>query len=150
VEDRTSGEWVIEVNEKDTRFRTTEEVISHLGKLEATPTGKASLLLDLGPVSGWKRFLGAPKRDVSPCCAVEWDGPYGSLIFHDDAWSEYRVIDEARPVQATEDQRRRIAHGEPTPHPVEECMEKARAFAAIREYLGSRTRPSWLKYKYVP
>ena len=144
------GDWIVEVNDDDTRLRTVSEVLDHLGRLEAQPSGKAAVMIDRGPVSGWKRFLGGAKRDISPCFAVEWDGPYASLIFHDDAWSEYRVMDEARPVQATEETRKRIAHGEPAPHPVAECMEKQRAFEAIRQYVRELTRPGWLKYRYVP
>ena len=90
------------------------------------------------------------KRDVSPCLAIEWHGAYASLIFHDDAWSEYRAIDSTRPVSATEEERRRIAHGELAPHPASECMEKARAFEAISEFIINRTRPNWLTYRHVP
>lgn len=147
--EQTSGYWVIEIDDVETPFSTTDGAISFVDKLQGQGRGQAMLTLDFGPVQGWKRFFGA-NRIVSPCCSIEWSGPFASLIFHDDAWSEYRVIDESHPVQATDEQRCRIAHGELTPHPLEECMEQPRAFAAIREYLGSRTRPGWLKYKYVP
>jgi len=147
VDDR-AGDWIVETNEVDRRFHTIGEVLGHLEGLEAQPSGQASVRVARVPVTGWKRFLGVVGQD-SPCFAVEWDGPYASLIFHDDAWSEYRAIDESHPVQPTEDQRRRIAHGELTPHPLEECMDKARAFTAMREYFGGRARPSWLKYRYI-
>ncbi len=146
--EHTNGYWMIELDEVESSFSTPEEAISYVDNLQDQDSGRAMLTLDCGPVKGWKRFFGA-NRIVSPCCAIEWSGPFASLIFFDDAWSEYRVIDESHPVQATDDQRRRIAHGELTPHPLEECMEQPRAFAAVREYLGSRTRPGWVKYKYV-
>jgi hypothetical protein len=147
--EQSSGNWVIEIDEVETSFATTDEAIPFVNNLQDQQSGRAILTLDYGPVKGWKRFLGS-KRNVSPCCAIEWNEPIASLIFFDDAWSEYRAIDESHPVQATDDQRHRIAHGELSPHPLEECMELTRAFAAVREYLGSRTRPNWMKYRYVP
>ena len=62
----------------------------------------------------------------------------------------YRALDTARPVSATDEERRTIAHGEVTPHPAAECMEKGRAFQAIGEFLTTCTRPNWLSYRYVP
>jgi len=144
-----TGSWIVQADGADERCGSVDGVLECLANLEARTSGQAAVTIDLGPVTGWKRFLGI-KNQSSPCFAVEWDGAYASLIFHDDAWSEYRAIDEAQPVQPTEAQRKRIAHGEPEPHPVAECMDKTRAFRAMREYLGDRQRPAWLKYCYVP
>lgn len=149
MEEHAGESWTIEVAEVDTLFSTTEAAISFVNNLQTQASGQAFLFHDCGPVKGWKRFFRA-KRIVQPCCAMEWDGPFASLIFFDDAWSEYRVVDEAHPVQPTDDQRRRIAHGELTPHPLEECMQQSRAFGLVREYLDTRTRPSCVKYRYVP
>jgi hypothetical protein len=66
------------------------------------------------------------------------------------AWSEYRAIDAKHPVLPSEQVKRNIAHGELSPHPTEECMEKGWAFIAIREYINNGKRPDWLTYKYVP
>jgi hypothetical protein len=46
--------------------------------------------------------------------------------------------------------RRNIAHGELAQHPTAECMKKARAFGAIREFIDKGSHPDWLTYKYVP
>jgi hypothetical protein len=93
-------------------------------------------------------LLGA-KRNVTPCFAVEWNSGYASLIFLDDAWSEYWAIDGTRRVAPDEAVRRNIAHGEAEPHPIAECMEKARAFAAMRQFILQGNCPDWLTYKYV-
>ena len=143
------GDWIAEVNDVDTRFRTKDDLIAHLSTLEPLAAGSLSVQVDRGPTKGWLRFLGGAKRDIEPCFTVEWAGSYASLIFHDDAWSEYRAIDHEQPVVASEDERRKIAHGELAPHPTEECMAKTRAFVAIREFLESGARPNWLRYRYV-
>jgi hypothetical protein len=80
---------------------------------------------------------------------VVWDSGVASLTFLDDAWSEYRASDGTRRGTPREEVRIKIAHGEPIPHPVEQCMEKARAFVAMREFLTQGKRPDWLTYKYI-
>jgi hypothetical protein len=72
-----------------------------------------------------------------------------ALIFLDDAWSEYRAIDVERPVQPSEDVRKRTSHGEFLPYPIGECMSVERAFAAIAHYVAEGERPPWLTYRYV-
>jgi hypothetical protein len=143
------GHWPVEIDEVDTAFDRPEELGRHVADLGKQPAGRFAILLDRGPVDGWRRFLGR-KRDVSPFLAIEWHGPYPSLIFHDDAWSKYRALDRTHPVPATEEERRHIAHGEPVGPPPEECMDKGRAFQAIAESLETQVRPPWLDYRYVP
>jgi hypothetical protein len=141
--------WIADSDGVETRFDSKEQITAHLSSLEQQARGRVSIKIDHGPIRGWRRFLGM-KRDVTPCFAVEWDSDYASLIFLDDAWSEYRAIDGAHPVVPSEEVRRNIAHGELRPHPIAECMEKARAFAAIRDFLSRGSRPDWLTYEYVP
>ena len=145
----TSEAWIAEVDEVETRFDTNQRLAAHVSELERQVSGRLWILIDHGPMKGWRRFLGA-KRDVSPCLSVEWDSEYASLTFLDDAWSEYRALDVTHPVMPGEQVRRNIAHGELSPHPTEECLEKARAFIAIREFISKGSRPDWLRYKYVP
>ena len=140
--------WVVDVDEVKTVLDTPDDVRRHVDTLAEQPSGRIFVFVDHGPTRRWERFLGL-KRDISPCLTIEWHGPYASLIFHDDAASEYRAIDPTRPVSATEEERSRIAHGEPVPHPADECMEKARAFEAIAEFIVNHRRPTWLMYRYV-
>jgi hypothetical protein len=142
------AEWIAEFDGVETRFPSKDQLAGYLASLNTRPTGCVSVLIDRGPVRGWRGLLG-PKRDVVSCFSVEWDGAYASLIFHDNAWSEYRAIDHERPVWPTDDERRKIAHGELTPPPQDECMDKTRAFTAISEFLRIGARPGWLSYKYV-
>jgi hypothetical protein len=140
--------WIVDLNDIESRFESKVEMATHLDGLEKLPDGRLSLMVDHGPVTGWRRVFGV-KRDVSGCFSVEWYSHYASLIFLGDSWSEYRVRDTARPVQSSDDDRTRIAHGEFQAHPIDECMEKGRAFTAIREYLKTGERPTWLTYKFV-
>ena len=140
--------WIAEVDDVQTEFPTAEALVAHLAALEQEASGHLWVLTDRGPTKGWRRFFG-PKRDVTPCFTVEWDTGFASLIFLDDSWSEYRAIDSGQPVSPSEEIRLRISHGEPTPHPTEQCMDKARAFAAMREFIASGDRPDWLTYKHV-
>ncbi len=145
----TGEAWIADIDEVETRFDTKEQIAAHLSHLEQQPRGHVSILIDRGPVKGWRQFLGA-KRNVRPCFAVEWDSGYASLIFFDDAESEYRAVDGAHPVTPSEEVRCNIAHGELRPHPIAECMEKPRAFAALRDFIRQGSRPDWLTYNYVP
>jgi hypothetical protein len=144
-----SEAWIADVDEVERRFETDEGLAAHVSELERQSRGRLWILIDRGPRTGWRRWLGA-KRNVTPCLSVEWNSDYASLIFLDEAWSEYRAIDVTHPVVPSDDLRRKIAHGELSPHPTEECMEKARAFNAIREFIYKGDPPDWLTYEYVP
>jgi hypothetical protein len=95
------------------------------------------------------RLLGSPPRDVEPCFWLAKTGGVAALTFLDGAWSEYRATDPGCPVSATEDQRRALSCGEPTPAPPEVCLRADRAFAAAAEYLARGERPGWLEYRHV-
>ena len=140
--------WIADIDEVEARFDSKEQIAAYLSGIEQQPRGHVWVLTDHGPIKGWRRFLGL-KCVVSPCFTVEWDSDYASLIFLDDVWSEYRAMDVSHPVAPNEEVRRRIAHGEVGPHPTAECMEKARAFAAIRYFLIQGVRPDWLTYNCV-
>ena len=143
--------WIAEFNDVETRFLTKEELAVYVAGLEAKEVGHLAVLIDEGPRSRWETFLfGLSERIVVSCFYLEWSGAYASLTFHDDASSEYLAIDHEHPVHPTEDQRRNIAHGEYLPPPEDECLDKARAFKAIRDFLDRGTRPEWLSYRYVP
>jgi hypothetical protein len=141
--------WIIEVDDVETRYPTRAALLAALSDMQRRSSGSVAVMIDAGPVEGWRRFLGGAKRVIVPCFAIEWEDRYASLIFHDEAWSEYRAIDSQRPVAPDETTRTRIAHGELTPYPIEECMDKARAFDAVREFITTDARPPWLSYRYV-
>ena len=81
--------------------------------------------------------------------AIEWSGEICSLIFFDDAVSEYRAI-SSNPSRELDDQTRiKVSHGEESPHPLEECLPLSEGLRAIRDFLDSGNRPGWLEYRYV-
>ena len=87
--------------------------------------------------------------DVSPCFSLEWYDGYGSIIFYDENWSEYRGVDKDHPVEIGDDVRVKIAHGELSPHPMQECMMAPRAFDAAIDFLKTGSRPSWISYTFI-
>lgn len=145
---QTVETWIAESHDVETRFDSKDQVVAHLRGLEEQASGRVYLRIDRGPVTGWRRLLSS-KRNVTPCFAAEWDSGFASLIFLDGIWSEYRAIDGDHPVSPSEEIRRNIAHGEPHPHPIGECMEKVRAFAAMQDYVRQGRPPEWLTYRCV-
>jgi hypothetical protein len=141
--------WVLDVDGIETRCTSRDAVIEGLAAVEARQRGRLTVRLDRGQARGALRVLGAAERDVTPCFAAEWVDRYAGLIFLDDDWSEYRASDAARPVTVDESLRLQIAHGEGRPQPAEECMDKGRAFEAMRHFVTYGVRPEWLTYRYV-
>ena len=140
--------WLVEVNDTNPQVNSFADLMKQIEKAEQMEAGRLSVCIDRGPCTWWQRFLGK-KRDVDSLFALEWDSEYASLIFHDENWSEYRALDKDHPVQPDEKIRVRIAHGEVKPHPLEECMNKRRAFIAVESFLESGCRPDWLAYCFV-
>jgi len=145
---RTTSPWIVESNGVDDMVATMDDVSRQLSVAEQSAEGSLSICADLGPRPLWQRILGA-KRNVISYFMLEWADGYASLIFHDEKWSEFRAIDKEHPVAPSESTRLKMAHGELRPHPIEECMEKKRAFDAVRHLLQTGERPSWLSYRYV-
>ena len=142
------GPWYLELNGTDQTFASAKEVADALGAYQGLDQGRASISYDDGPRPGWQRFLGLAPRYISGFAVLEWADGFASLIFLDDNWSEYRVLDNI-PVAPPEAVRVKIAHGESLPRPVNECMDKARAFQALLEALQIGVRPGWLSYRFV-
>ena len=143
-----SDVWVVDFDEVETRFDTCERAAKHVATLEHHERGRIVVTIDHGPTTFWYRIFGI-KRRVGCAFMIEWHTGYASLAFSDENWSEYWAVDNEHPVHPSEEVRRAISHGEPTPQPKEQCIEKERAFAAIREYFASESRPAWLQYEYV-
>jgi hypothetical protein len=143
-EPTTLGTWTVQFCEDEPRrFAQKIGVFPYLsGLMRQHSSGRVVVDEDVGGHSWVSRFLlGAQQRLLLMHFAVEWIGDTASLIFCDDAGSEHRAIDQERPVQADEVTRKAIAHGEVTPHPLDQCMALDRAQKAIDDYLKTGARP---------
>lgn len=145
---RTFLEWQAELNDSQVTIHTAQQLVDFLNRAESLPSGTLSLSADAGPRPWWERLFGA-KRFVVSFFAMDWSQDCASLIFHDENGSEYRVLDLDHPVTPDDSVRRQIAHGELTPHPIDECLTKERAFAGVRYFVSSGQRPEWFDYRYV-
>ena len=141
-------QWNFELNDENRVLASAQEVSKAIESCRRLDRGGLSLSYDDGPRPLWHRFFGAT-RYVSGFASIEWADGVASLIFLDDNWSEYRAIDKEVPVNASEAVRRAISHGEPCPHPADECIGKGRAFQALQEALESGVHPGWLTYRFV-
>jgi hypothetical protein len=81
---------------------------------------------------------------------MEWSASVASLIFFDERASEYRSKDPEHFVHTDEQTRKAVAHGEISPHPIDQCLRLDRALRALGEYIQTGPLPGWLKYEYVP
>ena len=144
-----TGPWNFELNGENHIFPRVWEMAGAVHACLDLEHGRLSISHDDGPRPWWQRFLGLAPRYVSGFAALEWADGFASLIFLDENWSEYRALDEQFPVTPPEIVRIKIAHGEPSPHPPNECMDKVRAFQALQEALQTGVRPGWLSYRFV-
>jgi hypothetical protein len=145
----TLGMWTLEYGEELQTLRERDEVFPCVARLLSEhASGRIDLSEDVGGRSWFARFLGVHPRFLQMHLAIEWRGDVASLIFFDDAVSEYRAKDP-EPIQTDEITRKAISHGEPTPHPTDQCMALDRARLAVEEYLRTGVRPGWLQYEYV-
>jgi len=140
--------WLVELNEQELSV-SPEDVGTLLANAKKLSEGKLWIGKDGGPRPWWHRFLGTPKRYVDSLFSLEWYSGGATLIFHDENWSEYRVLKPSGGQSFPENIRKKISHGEPKPAPDEECIETEQAFRAISEALNKGCRPSWLEYRFV-
>lgn len=147
-----TGEWIAQLDSddrNDQRFSSAENLLEFIASAAQRRSGRLEVAIDKGRRSNWGRFLGLSDRIIAQCLAVEWTEHVASLIFFDDADSEFRALDPEHPVQTSEESRRQVSHGEATPTPMDECMAVSRAWEAIRHFIRHRTRPDWLSCRYV-
>ena len=146
----TLGGWTVEFGDESRTSGQKEDVLPCLARL-FTENGSGRIVIseDVGGRSWLPRLLGLAPRISQMHLAIEWSSDVASLIFFDDAASEYRAKDPERPIQTDEDTRRAIAHGELKPHPLDECLGLVRAREAIQEFMRTGDRPNWLQYEYV-
>lgn len=147
----TLGTWTVECDENPQRFARKEDISACIKNLVSTKTsGRIDVDEDVGSRSWIARTVfGLHPRVLQMHLALEWSDNMASLIFFDDAASEYRAMDSERPLQISEATRKQIAHGEYEPQPIEQCLALSRALQAIEEFLETGARPTWLQYKYV-
>lgn len=145
----TKGEWTIEFNEEIEAFPDRPNIGPRIAELVRS-SGGGRIVVDenIGSPGWWKKFLGAPFGSQMHF-ALEWYEEVASLIFFDDAGSEYRTKDIEHHLDVDEEIRKKIAHGEVHPIPPDECLQIDRALRATSEYLGGLNRPEWLTYEYV-
>lgn len=141
--------WVVELNSGHRQCESFDEVLQLIDEGQELVHGVLFVSYDGGPRPWWKRFLGGSARYSYGFAALEWIGEFGSLIFYDKNWTEYRVLDHDFRVQPSDDERLQIAHGEKQPCPLDECMLKRRAFDALREALRTDKNPKWVSYRVV-
>jgi hypothetical protein len=152
----STGMWIVELGDSESechsrQFDSTDDVYPYVREvIHSGISGRVCASEDVGERSWFARkILCMPSRMQAPRFALEWSDGIGSLIFLDDAVSEYRAIDSKHPIEATQEVRTRISHGELAPHPSEECLSLDRALKAIEEFLQAGQRPDWLEYRYV-
>ncbi len=126
-----------------------EALIEILNLIESNPDGRIELDEDVGARSWIGRLFGLFPRIYQIHILIEWHEDIASLIFVDDADSEYRAKSTGDEETKTEEKRRKIAHGELEPHPIEQCLLVSEATRAITDYLESMKRPDWIAYEYV-
>lgn len=142
--------YIVAQNDAETRLGTVEEVCDLLDRIAASESADVSVVIDRGRRPSWlRRLFGFSERIFAPCFLLQKAGGVAVLTFLDEAGSEYWAIDADRPDGISEDIRRKLSGGEPTPADPEVCMTADRAFAAARYYLLRGTRPDWLSYRYV-
>lgn len=140
--------WSLELNGDEFPIFSFRDLAERLEAARQLVQGRLALSEVIGPAPLWKRAFGA--KQVARChFAVEWSHEFACLIFFDENWSEYRALDTSVPVDASEEERTHISHGEAKAALPEECMTKERAFQAIAESLQTSTRPTWLQYRFV-
>ena len=147
----TLGTWTVECDKKPRRFARKEDLFAYIADLvRKQSSGRIDVDEDVGERSWIARAIfGLHPRILQMHLALEWSGNAASLIFFDDAASEYRAMDSEQPLRIEEAQRTQIAHGECEPHPTEQCLALNRALQAIDDYLKTSIRPAWLRYEYV-
>jgi hypothetical protein len=147
----STGMWTVECGEYCEIFEKKELIFPYLsGLVKKLTNGRIDVDEDIGGRSWFSKFIfGMNPRIIQMHFTLEWYEDTASLIFFDGAGSEYRVKDSEFLIEPTEEIRNKIAHGEPKPYPIEECLSLQRALKAIEEYLKSGERPDWINYVYV-
>lgn len=136
-------------------FETKDELNKLLAELEQRSEGQLDVFKYYGKtrLPWWERLLllGEWRLHTTPCFMLFWADDCATLMFSDEESSEYVAYDHQHYIDdAPEELRIRLNFGELTPAPPNQCLQKSRAFEAVREFLDTEARPEWLSYKYVP
>jgi len=143
---------MVESEEGTHLFHEKDEIPGYVAVAVAKHTrGRISIREDVGARSWFSRLLfRMHPRMFQGHLAMEWSDSIASLIFFDERASEYRAKDSEQLVHPDDQTRTAIAHGELSPHPVDQCLRLDRALQAIGDYIHTGSRPSWLNYEYLP
>lgn len=144
--------FILTWNETPHHLPDLEKALEFLNQVAQADGADLWAEIDHGSIQlSWlDRFLGLRgDRDIEQAFHLEKEGRVATLIFFDDAESEYRATDPAQPIEATLEERQAVSQGEALPAPLVECLHSDRAFAAAAEYLQRGKRPDWLTYLYV-
>jgi hypothetical protein len=146
----------VDFEAKDERFfETKDELQTFLAELEQQNEGQLDVFKYYGKtrLPWWERLLllGEWRLHTTPCFFLAWADDCATLMFYDEASSEYRAYDHQHYIDdAPTELRIRLNFGDGTPAPLEQCLHKARAFKACHEFIDTAIRPEFLSYKYVP
>ncbi len=110
--------------------------------------GRLSLYADGGDRPFWHRLFGA-RIWVVGYFSVEWYNGIAALMFLDDNMSEYRAVDRQPVLDYSQSDHNRIRFGGDEPIDRRFTMSTTRAKEAIKQFLQTSRRPSWLDYELV-
>jgi hypothetical protein len=141
--------YFVELSEVETRLPDVDAVFVFLDRAFLGDFEELWVAVDCGTRkrSWFERALGSGEQDIRSLCMLQKSGELAALTFVDDAMSEYLATDPVNPTSPTDAQRMALSSGEPTPAPVELCLQADRTLRAAKEYLRSGERPQWLSYR---
>lgn len=140
--------WLVEIDGVKINVDCIKDLIGVISEAEQSKTGSLWIGKDDGPRPLWQRLLGL-RNYINALLTVEWDGESASLIFFDENASEYRALGSNENASKNNVNRERITHGELQAVASDECIDRARAFLAINEFIETGSRPIWLSYRFV-
>ena len=131
-------------------FESKEEVLHFMDLAANRESGllTVSKIVDAGNYGWWRKIFASKRIDSKVLLQLYWYLDYARLILSDDRSSEYYAYVTITSM-VPEEISRALSAGEPTPAPVEECIDKRTAFQAAYEFIEIDLRPTWLEYKYI-
>ena len=137
------SKYFLSFGDQEMTFNSFPEVLEAIEKALSQQKGKLSLSADDGLRPWWQRLIFGATNYIRMYFAIEWDGDFCGLIFHDESASEFRGLSNSSSIEAPESIRSSINFGEFEPLSTKYCLEVEVAFKALREFLGSGVKPEW-------
>lgn len=125
-------------------FQSRNSLIEKINAFQSKSEGA----IDVGYIGGvrpfWQQLLGKGSNFSYIIAALVWQNNWANLLFYDEKWTEYRVIDN------NVDKTKAILIQENKPSiSIEESISKTLAFSALKELINTGKRPDFLEYKVV-